>query len=205
MDLKPIRRYVDADNSCLFSSIAYLLEKEEFNESSSGKYRYMIVEYLLNNVFDNSLLDSPLDEYINEIALPTKWGGGIEIKIFTEIFKIQIGVVDVQTNRVDLFGQDKPFDRRIFILYNGIHYDPLVMNFDETADPEYDQTIFNTADEYILDIFKKYAKKFTKKGDFVDMSKFVSLECIDCKEKFINEESATNHASKTNHWNFNQI
>ena len=135
MDLIPIRRYVDADNSCLFSSIAYLLDRKNFNEQSSSKYRMMIVEYLNNNSFDEALLDSPLEVYINDIADPSKWGGGIEIKIFTEIFKIEIGVVDVQTNRIDLFGQDKNFPNRIFILYNGIHYDPLFINFDETADP----------------------------------------------------------------------
>jgi hypothetical protein len=31
-DLQPIRREVDADNSCLFSSLAYLLDKANFNE-----------------------------------------------------------------------------------------------------------------------------------------------------------------------------
>ena len=37
------------------------------------------------NEFDESLLDLPKDDYINAIADPSKWGGGIEIKIFTEI------------------------------------------------------------------------------------------------------------------------
>jgi len=201
----PIRRYVDADNSCLFSSIAYLIDKKNFNESSSIIYRNMIVEYLCNNEFEESLLDLPKNAYINDIANPTRWGGGIEIKIFTEILKIEIAIVDVQTNRIDLFGQDKNFENRIFILYNGIHYDPLVINFDEAADQESDLTIFKTSDNDTLNTFKNFAKKFTNSGDFVDIGKFMSLECDDCKQKFINEESATNHAKKTEHWNFNQI
>jgi len=201
----PIRRYVDADNSCLFSSIAYLIDKKNFNESSSIIYRNMIVEYLCNNEFEESLLDLPKNAYINDIGNPTRWGGGIEIKIFTEILKIEIAIVDVQTNRIDLFGQDKNFENRIFILYNGIHYDPLVINFDEAADQESDLTIFKTSDNDTLNTFKNFAKKFTNSGDFVDIGKFMSLECDDCKQKFINEESATNHAKKTEHWNFNQI
>lgn len=201
----PIRRYVDADNSCLFSSIAYLIDKKNFNESSSIIYRNMIVEYLCNNDFEESFLDLPKNAYINDIANPTRWGGGIEIKIFTEILKIEIAIVDVQTNRIDLFGQDKNFENRIFILYNGIHYDPLVINFDEAADQDSDLTIFKTSDNDTLNTFKNFAKKFTNSGDFVDIGKFMSLECDDCKQKFINEDSATNHAKKTEHWNFNQI
>ena len=155
----PIRRYVDADDSCLFSSIAYLFDRKSFNESSSLIYRNMIVEYLCNNEFDDALLDLPKNDYINEISNPNKWGGGIEIKIFTEILKIEIAIVDVQTNRIDLFGQDKNFTNRIFILYNGVHYDPLVINFDESADPDSDLTVFKTSENEIFDLFKSYVKK----------------------------------------------
>lgn len=203
--LKAIRRHVDADHSCLFTSIAYLTNKKDFNENSSSKYRQMIVDYLLNNIFDESLLDLPLEEYINEIANPLKWGGGIELKIFSDILKIQISVVDVQTNRIDLFGQDKDYTSRIYVLYNGIHYDPLVLNFEETSDAETDITIFDSEDENISNQFKELIKSYNEKGDFVDLAKLKSLECVDCKEQFLNEGNATEHASKTNHWNFKQI
>lgn len=165
----------------------------------------MIVDYLLNNTFDESLLDSPLEEYINEIANPLKWGGGIEIKIFSDILKIQIAVVDVQTNRVDLFGQDKDYTSTIYVLYNGIHYDPLVLNFDETSDAETDITIFDSEDENISNQFKELIKTYHTKGEFVDLASFKSLKCLDCEEKFLNEGTATDHANKTNHWNFTQI
>jgi len=206
MDLGiPIRRYVDADNSCLFSSIAYLINRQDFNETSSIAFRNMIVEYLCNNEFEESLLDLPKNEYINSIANPTKWGGGIEIKIFTEILKVEIAIVDVQTNRIDLFGQDKNYENRIYILYNGIHYDPLVINFDENADSDSDLTIFKSKDNQYMEIFKNFVKKFTDENDYIDIGKMMYIECQDCKEKFLNEESATAHAKQTEHWNFNQI
>ena len=119
--------------------------------------------------------------------------------------KIEIAIVDVQTNRIDLFGQDKNFSNRIFILYNGVHYDPLVINFDESADPDSDLTVFKTNENYIFDLFKSYVKKFTEKGDFVDIGKMFSLECADCHDKFLNEENATAHAKLSDHWNFKQI
>ena len=205
MDPIPIRRYVDADNSCLFSSISYLIDKKNFNETSPILYRNMIVEYLCNNDINESFLDLPKEEYINTIANPSKWGGGIEIFLFTEILKIEIAIVDVQTNRIDLFGEDKNYSNRIFILYNGVHYDPLVINFDESADSDSDLTIFKTNENDILELFKNYVQKFKDDGDFVDISKMFSLECIDCNEKFLNEENANSHAKDKDHWTFKQI
>ena len=57
-DLVPVRRYVDSDNSCLFSSIAYLINPLEMDETSKFKYRLIIANYLqknnnLNNIFNN--------------------------------------------------------------------------------------------------------------------------------------------------------
>jgi ubiquitin thioesterase OTU1 len=202
---KPIRRCVDADNSCLFTSIAYLTDKSNFNESSSLYYRNMIVEYLINNEFDESLLDLPKNEYISDIGNPSKWGGGIEIKIFSEIFKIQIAVVDVQTNRIDLFGQDNNYENTIYILYNGIHYDPLVMNYDELNNIDNDITIFKSDNINVMNTFKDFAKEFNQKNEFVDLSKVILLECVDCKKHFNSKKDATKHAHDENHWNFGRI
>ena len=57
LDLIPIRRHMNADNSCLFSSIAYLIDHKNFNESSSIKFRMMIPEYLINNELEDVILD----------------------------------------------------------------------------------------------------------------------------------------------------
>jgi ubiquitin thioesterase OTU1 len=203
--LIPIRRLVDADNSCLFSSIAYLNEINNFNIYSSLKYRNMIVEYLLNNDFDESLLGLPKYDYINEINNPSKWGGGIEIKIFTDILKLEIAVVDVQTNRIDLFGQNKDYTSRIYLLYNGIHYDPLVMNYSIEYDNTSDITIFDSDDNNVYNQFKELIKKINDSGDYVDISKLKSLKCSECQEIFINQDYALNHANQSYHWNFIQI
>jgi hypothetical protein len=53
MELVAIRREVDADNSCLFSSIAYLIDREHFAADSGLKFRQIIVDYLLSDKFDN--------------------------------------------------------------------------------------------------------------------------------------------------------
>jgi ubiquitin thioesterase OTU1 len=205
MTLIPIRRYVDSDNSCLFSSIAYLIDHEKFNETSSYKYRLMIAEYLINNNLDNVILDLPKNEYIEKIQKADEWGGAIELKLFSDIFEIQIGSIDVQTNRIDIYGEDKNYDKIIYLLYNGVHYDPLVMNFDSNSSNITDITKFNSSDKEIYIKFKTYVEKFNKIGDFVDLSTLKNFECETCTEQFQNENQALVHAQNTNHWQFKQI
>lgn len=201
-ELQPIRREVDADNSCLFSSIAYLLDRSNFNEDSSLKFRQIIINYLLDDLFDVNLLDKPKDEYIEYIANPKNWGGALEVKMFSEIFKKQIVCIDVKTNRSDIYGEDKKYPQRIYLLYNGIHYDPLVMNMDQGADPSTDITIFDSNDNEVFELMKCLLLEYKNQGDFIE---FYSMECNICKEKFKNENDALEHSINYDHWNFKQI
>lgn len=201
-DLHPIRREVDADNSCLFSSIAYLIDRSNFNEESSLKFRQIIIDYLLDDQFDSTLLDQPKDNYIEFIQNPKNWGGALEVKMFSEIFKKQIVCIDVKTNRADIYGEDKEYPQRIYLLYNGIHYDPLVMNFDTGSDPSSDITIFDSNDSETFELMKCLLLEYKNQGDFVE---FYSLECKACTEKFKNENEAVEHSINYNHWEFNQI
>jgi len=200
--LQPIRREVDADNSCLFSSIAYLIDKSNFNETSSLRFRQIIVDYLLDNKFNEKLLDQPKDKYIDFIQNPKNWGGALEVRMFSEIFEKQIICIDVQTNRADIYGEDKKYDQTIYLLYNGVHYDPLVMNYDITADPSTDITIFDSSDVETFEIMKCLLLEYKNQGDYIE---FYNLQCNDCNEKFKNENDAVEHSINFNHWNFNQI
>lgn len=204
-DLIPIRRYVDADNSCLFSSIAYLIDPKNFNMTSSYKYRYMIAEYLMNNKLDDVILDKPQNIYIEEIQDIKKWGGAIELRLFSDIFKIKIGSIDVMTNRIDIYGETKPYDKIIYTIYNGVHYDPLVMNFSADSSKESDITKFDSINDNILISFRKYAEIFQKSGDFVDISSIMSFECEVCNEQFQSQNDISQHAQNSNHWEFKQI
>ena len=201
-DLHPIRREVDADNSCLFSSVAYLIDRANFGDSSSLKFRSIIVEYLLDNEFDSNLLDQPKAQYIEFIQDTKNWGGAIEVKMFSEIYRKQIVCIDVKTNRADIYGEDKNYDQRIYLLYNGVHYDPLVMNLDISSDPATDITIFDSNDQEVFELMKCLLLEYKNQGDFVE---FNSMECNACKEKFKNENDALEHSINYKHWDFKQI
>lgn len=203
----PIRRFVDSDNSCLFSSIAYLIDKENFNENSKMIFRLMIVDYINDNDNDisNDILGMDKKDYIEKISQPHTWGGAIELALFSEMFNIMIASMDVMTGRVDMFGEEKDYDRRIYIMYNGVHYDPLVMNLDDTCGNESDITVFSPNDDNTFIMFKDFVESIKSKGDFVDPSNINNMKCGVCNEEFFDEGDAVIHGQNFNHWDFRQI
>ena len=100
--------------------------------------------------------------------------GGIELTVFSDHFKVELDVVDIQSQRVDRFGKEytaqlyytecvqqitllpifflysgegDKFERRALLLYDGIHYDPLVF-IDGSGTTL--QTTFPTSNEAVL-------------------------------------------------------
>ena len=55
-DTIAIRREVDADNSCLFSSIAYLIDRKNFNESDSISVKKISLNNYIVKNFSNDTL-----------------------------------------------------------------------------------------------------------------------------------------------------
>ena len=220
-----IRRPVDRDHSCLFSSVAYLTDRQNFNETSAPKYRGMIVNYLLTNDVEESCLinegdngyspsndttSSIKEQYINTISNSNTWGGQNEIEMFSIIFEIQIIVYDITTNETYKIGDN--FENRIYLLWTRSHYDPLVMNVNESADPLSDITIFKSSDETAYNKFKELGKsisdenqsKKSKKSSSKDDDQIL-LKCSTCDEIFTSKSSATTHARAKDHWTFKEL
>lgn len=201
--MEPTRRFVDSDNSCLFSSIGYLVDNKNFNETTKLQYRQLLTNYIEDNNVDIAILGMSKEAYINNIQHPSTWGGAIELKLFSDMFQVEIASIDVQSNRVDIFGQDKNYPQRIFVLYNGVHYDPLVMAY--TEDNVDDITTFASDDSQTLIEFQNHVKVYKEAGDFVDPKNMNQFECDQCKTLFESQMDAYDHANNYQHWNFNEI
>jgi ubiquitin thioesterase OTU1 len=99
--------------------------------------------------------------------------GGIELSIFSEIYQVEIIAVDIQNIRLDRFGmcqtiskvqnrlwsslhrrifigEDRHYKNRVMVIYNGIHYDALVLSPYPGAPNESDITLFSSEDDAIL-------------------------------------------------------
>ncbi|KAJ3205338.1 ubiquitin-specific protease otu1 [Clydaea vesicula] len=137
-------REMEDDNSCLFRSIGYVIEKN-FEKKNLTRLRNIISEEIKKDPieFNELVLGQPILKYCDWIKKETSWGGAIELKIFSEYFQTEINSIDVQTLRVDKFGEGK-FGQRVFILYSGIHYDAIAFTPLKNVSADFDQTSFAT-------------------------------------------------------------
>lgn len=96
-------------------------------EGGSSFLREMIANTVESdpNRYTEAMLGRPNSDYVEWIKKMESWGGGIELSILAEFYGIQISVVDTQSLHISSFGEDQNYAQQIFLIYDGIHYDPL--------------------------------------------------------------------------------
>lgn len=91
--------------------------------------REVIAQHVSNDPtqYTEAFLGKPNIEYCDWIRLSSSWGGAIEVSILSNYFGIEFAVVDITNALINRFGEDKDFGMRAFLLFDGIHYDPLYL------------------------------------------------------------------------------
>lgn len=99
-------------------------------DTEVGSYmREIIAQHVSNDkeTYNEAILGRPNEEYCEWIKRPQSWGGAIEVSILSNYYGIEIDVVDVTNALINRFGEDKAYGMRVFLLFDGIHYDPLYL------------------------------------------------------------------------------
>uniref|UniRef100_A0A0K8TSL9 Ubiquitin thioesterase OTU n=1 Tax=Tabanus bromius TaxID=304241 RepID=A0A0K8TSL9_TABBR len=197
-----LKKVVPADNSCLFTSIGYVLNGQVDLDCASYM-RLIIAEQVANDPinYSEAILGRPNPEYCEWIKRPESWGGAIEVSILSNFYGLEIDVVDITNAIINRFGEDKNFGLRVFLLFDGIHYDPLYM---EPASGGPPRTIFPIEDENVYRQAEQLALEAKASRQFTDVNKF-TLRCIQCDSLLVGQVEAQNHAVKTGHTNFGEI
>ncbi len=142
-----MRRFdVPGDNHCLFYSIYFLMNEGNLVKTKARELRAEIGRYVMlegSSSFTELVLGKPQDDYAAWIQSNTSWGGAVEVKIFSNLFRVEIHAVDIMTGRIDKYNGGN-YSQKIFLLYDGIHYDPLYWEFAEAGMPK--QTAFQSDD-----------------------------------------------------------
>lgn len=73
------------------------------------------------------MLGKPNEEYCEWILKPDSWGGAIELAVLSNYYGIEMAVVDTLNAIINRFGEDQRYAHRVFLLFDGIHYDPLFL------------------------------------------------------------------------------
>ncbi|XP_068081647.1 ubiquitin thioesterase Otu1 isoform X2 [Anabrus simplex] len=123
-----MRKVVPADNSCLFTSIGYVLGGK-VDPTCSTFMRQIIAEVVSNNpdVYSEAILGQSNSSYSDWILKPDSWGGAIELAVLSEFYGLEIDVVDTLNAIINRFGEDQHYAQRVFLVFDGIHYDPLYL------------------------------------------------------------------------------
>lgn len=199
-----LRQIVPANNSCLFTSIYYVVENGKLNLDCQKFMRELIAQTVKADphTFNEAMLGKKNSEYCEWIKNTTTWGGQIEVAILSKYYKIEICVVDIQTGRIDRFGEDCNYPIRVFIIYDGIHFDPLYLQPFSQGLPI--QTRFSTKDESVMHQAFELANEAKKAKQFTDLQNF-QLKCLTCQKGLLGEKEAQDHAKATGHINFGEI
>lgn len=197
-----MKKVVPADNSCLFTSVGYVLNGK-VDPSCANFMREIVANALAADPdeYCEALLGRPNPEYCTWILKPDSWGGAIELSILSKFYGLEIAVIDSINAIINRFGEDQHYAQRVFLIFDGIHYDPLYL---EPLDGGSIQTIFPAEDERMLLEAAELAKEAKSSRQFTDVQKF-TLMCNDCKVKLNGQIEAQRHAKETGHKNFGEV
>ncbi|TMW47182.1 hypothetical protein DOY81_007757 [Sarcophaga bullata] len=197
-----LKKVVPADNSCLFTSVRFVLNGKVDNDGSE-MMRHIIAQEVAANPqeYNDAVLGKSNSEYCAWIQKPDSWGGAIEVAILSNYYGIEIDVVDIQNAIINRFGEDKNYGLRVFLLFDGIHYDPLYMETEGGGAPA---TIFPVEEMGVYQQAEQLAKEAKSSRQFTNVDKF-SLRCLQCDVMLVGQLQATQHAKATGHANFGEI
>ncbi|KAL8928561.1 MAG: hypothetical protein Q9208_001795 [Pyrenodesmia sp. 3 TL-2023] len=157
--------------------------------------------------YSEVVLEKSPDDYCRWIQTENAWGGAIELNVLSRQFGIEICSIDVATLRIDRFNEGA--QKRCILVYSGIHYDTIALSqsdpysVDGYAQPEDDVKIFDTNDDAVLAAALELCGELKKRHYFTDTAAF-QIRCNVCGSTFVGEKGATEHASKTGHYDFGE-
>jgi len=140
-----IRRSVPNDNSCLFYALAYLCEDADPSKKVESNLREVCIQSALGDPDPETralFLGHPsVQVYAEWIRNRHHWGGENEIVSLANHYSLEVVVVSCESLTTLCYTPTNSTSakRRVYILYTGQHYDPLVGAADE-ATPTADET-----------------------------------------------------------------
>lgn len=198
-----MRQVVPADNSCLFTSIGFVLGGKV--DTTCGSYmRQIIAEQVASDEdkYSEAILGKPNKEYCKWILKPESWGGAIELAVLSNYYGIEIAVVDTMNGVINRFGEDRNYVYRVFLIFDGIHYDPL---YREPIEPDGAiQTLFMTSNDKVMKLAEELAHEAKTSKQYTDVNRF-TLQCLVCRKELTGQSQAQQHAQTTGHKNFGEI
>jgi len=196
-----VRRKMADDNSCLFNAVGYTLEGR--SRIKASQLRSLIASLVVADpqTYSEAMLGKETSTYANWIREVKHWGGAIELSILAQHYHTEIAAFAISTKKMYCYGEGQNYLQRVFLVYDGIHYDALALNPLEDGPEEFDITIFSPFDENAKSQAERLVTQFHNEHQYTDMATF-QLLCTDCNTKLKGEKEAALHAMTTGHGDF---
>jgi len=202
-----VHRIVPDDNSCMFASVALIFEQ---NMQKAPVIRQIVAEAIRRDpeTWTDAILGRPRDEYIRTILSPNSWGGAIELTILAAHYRTEIASIDVETGRIDRFGEAYGAgEGRALLIYSGIHYDAALLAPEPDAPQDFCVSLvpsIGAEGERLLEALGALAAKLRAKRAYTNTATF-DLKCEVCGKGIKGEKEARAHAAETGHVKFGEF
>lgn len=88
-------------------------------------------------MFDRKLLGDNPEDYVKWLTLgSSSWGGVPELNALALHYETEFGVVVMSDQKIELFGADRGYTKRVYILFDGAHYNLIKSNEVRVFDPK---------------------------------------------------------------------
>ncbi|KAI1771594.1 OTU-domain-containing protein [Hypoxylon cercidicola] len=207
-----VLRIMPDDNSCMFTAVGGALRglrSAADKNYSAHELRQIVVDHILEHQekYSAAILGKQPAVYCRNMLQPDTWGGEIELAIISELFAIEISVVDVKTTNVWRVGEGNGYEMRCVIVYSNIHYDRLAeVFFEGQEEMDFDVTRWavDSSDHVIAHakelcrILRDQYHYFTSTSDFI-------VQCDVCKWVGQGQDSVIKHVDQTGHQSITEI
>jgi ubiquitin thioesterase OTU1 len=189
----------------MFASVALVFEQ---NMQKAPEIRQIVAEAIRRDpeTWTDAILGRPRDDYIRTILSPNSWGGAIELTILAAHYRTEIASIDVETGRIDCFGDARGAgEGRALLIYSGIHYDAAVLAPEPDAPQDFCVSVVpSIGSEGVLEALRALATKLRAKRAYTNTATF-DLKCEVCGKGIKGEKEARAHAAETGHVKFGEF
>lgn len=201
------------DNSCMFTAVGGALRGLNSavadKNYSAPELRRIVVSHIEANPekYSAAILGKAPLAYCHNILQPDTWGGEIELAILSEIFAIEIDVIDVKTGTVYRIGEGNGYAQRCAVVYSNIHYDRLAEVFVEGQEEmDFDVTRWAVdGSDHIIAHAKELCRVLRDKHHYYTSTSDFVVRCDICQWIGQGQESVVRHVKETGHQSITEI
>ncbi|KAI2602694.1 OTU-domain-containing protein [Hypoxylon sp. NC1633] len=207
-----VLRVMPDDNSCLFTAVGGALRglpSAPDESCNAPSLRRLVVDHIRANTdkYSAAILGKSPDAYCRNMLEPSSWGGEIELAIISEIFQLEICVVNVKTGSVYRVGEGNNYDWRCVLVYSNVHYDRVAEIFVEgQVEMDFDVTRWAVdGSDHVLAHTQQMCQKLKEEHHYyTDTSDFVVM-CNQCGWIGQGEKALARHSLETGHSEISEI